>query len=448
MPAPADVAILPPAPAETLRRPPATIARAIAEPQDRLRDERFAILDRHGWLVPPELLPTEFLARPPRERAILGHRAGWLARYVSGYRPWGADVEDVDPAEIVARLEDPTTGAIERQAYMRAFRRLDPAAARTWLEGAWDGLRANDKAMVAALEVGLTDADLPFLERVGNEKNRDRRAMVARVMARLPGSAFTRRLETRGRSLVERKGRFGAGLRLVTPPDTTWTELEADGHAVSTVQWSGGPPRTPDDRTWDALDWHLRLIRPARWCEWLGLDPLPLIEELTKLAPKRWGVGPVPALAVATAMHRDPVFAVAIIEAGDPAMGDQDDLWELIPPRDRPPLVFTVLRRKPTAYEPEEILRGALRAVDGAWTPALRDVAVAEAETAIGQLGGRDRWRALARTRAIVVAAPVEVLPGLVDRLAATDADSRDIIELADARRRFAALVEEAGQTP
>jgi hypothetical protein len=74
-------------------------------------------------------------------------------------------------------------------------------------------------------------------------------------------------------------------------------------------------------------------------------------------------------------------------------------------------------------------------------------VAVAEAEAAIGQLGGRDRWQALARTRAVVVAAPVEVLPGLIDQLAATDADSRDIIDLAVERRRFAALVEGAGET-
>jgi hypothetical protein len=265
-------------------------------------------------------------------------------------------------------------------------------------------------------------------------------------MARLPASAFVRRIETRGRALIERKGRFGTGLRLATPPDTLWAELEADGHAVSTLQWSGGPARTPDDRAWDALDWHLRLIRPARWCEWLGLEPLPFIEELAKLFPHKWGGGPIPASAVATVMHQDQVFAMALIKHGDPYTGVQDDLWELVPPRDRPALVLAVLRRKPAAYEPEEAVRAALRAIDGAWTPALREVAVAEAQAAIGQLGGRDRWVALARTRALVLTVPVDLLPDLMDRLGATDADSRDIIELADARRRFAALVDQAGE--
>jgi hypothetical protein len=224
-----------------------------------------------------------------------------------------------------------------------------------------------------------------------------------------------------------------------------WAELEADGHAVSTVQWSGGPARTPDDRTWEALDWHLRLIRPARWTEWLGLDPVPLMEKLYEVSPKQWGSGPVPALAVATVMHHDPAFAVALVATG--AMtGQDDDLWDLIPPRERPSLVFAALRRKQSGYEPEDVLSPALRAIDGAWTPELREVAVEEAQAAIGQLAGGERWRALARTRAIILAAPIDILPDLIDRLAATNADSRDIIELADARRRFAALVEGAGE--
>src|SRR4029079_16017505 len=109
------------------------------------------------------------------------------------------------------------------------------------------------------------------------------------------------------------------------------------------------------------------------------------------------------ALAVATVTHRDPTFAAALIQHGDPYTGNQDDLWDLIPPPDRPALVFAVLRRRSAAYEPEEALRAALRAIDGAGTPALREVAVAEAQAAIGQLGGRDRWVALARTRAIVL---------------------------------------------
>ena len=428
-----------------MRRPPPAIARAVAEPHERLREERFAVLARRGWLVPPELLPTEFLAKPPRDRAILGHRAAWLSRYVSGYRPVGADIDDVDAAEIVARLDDPATGPIERQSYLRAYRRLDPAAARAWLEGAWDGLRANDKSLVGALEVGLSDADLPFLESVGQEKNRDRRSVAGRLMARLPASPFVRRIEARGRSLVERKGRFGAGLRLVTPPDTLWAELEADGHAVSTLQWSGGPARTPDDRTWDALDWHLRLIRPARWSEWLGLEPLPLIEELAKLSPQKWGGGTGPGTG---GRHRDaprPAFATALIQHGDPTRAGRRPVG----PHPASGPAGARLRR-PAAQA------GRLRTRGGPAQRAPRDRRSMDPGPP-RRGGGRGagghraaRWArtmgALARTRAIVLTVPVEILPDLMDRLGATDADSRDIIELADARRRFAALVDGAGE--
>ena len=230
------------------------------------------------------------------------------------------------------------------------IRRLDPAAARTWLEGAWDGLRANDKAMVAALEVGLTDADLPFLERVGSEKNRDRRAMVGRVMARLPGSAFVRRLEARGGRSSSARVDSARDSAWSHRPTRLWAELEADGHAVSTVQWSGGPrsnARRPDlgcARLAPPADPARPLVRVAR------PGPAATHRGADQARPANDGVsGPIPALAVATAMHRDPVFAVALSSRQATlrrAMRTTSGTSSRH--ADRPPLVFAVLRRKPT----------------------------------------------------------------------------------------------------
>ena len=268
--APEDLPVLRPSAVESLARPPIPVALALREPTSReLRNERLDILLEHGWRVPPELLPAETMGPPLPDPRVLGHRAAWLARYVSGYRPWGAGVEDVPVPEIVERLEDTSTSPVERQAFMRAWRQKDAVAARTWLETAWDKLAANDKAMIAALDIGLAAPDTAFLEQALQERNRDRREVVARLLAALPESRFVARIEARGRSLIERKGRIGTGLRLVVPPDTMWADLDSDGHAVATHQWKGGPVRPPEERTWEALDWHSGLsdrhVGPPGW---------------------------------------------------------------------------------------------------------------------------------------------------------------------------------------
>jgi hypothetical protein len=440
----ADLPILPPAAAEALTRPPVTIALAVREPTRReLRDERLSILLDHGWLVPLELLPSEAMAPPVPDPRVLGHRAAWLARFVSGYRPWGADVEDVSPIVLRERLEDPSTGPVERQAYMRAWRGDDPASAGSWLEAAWGGLSANDKAMVAALRVGLSAADTAFLERILQERNRDRRDLVAGLLAHLPDSAFVQRVEARGTALVERKGRLGTGLRLRIPPDTFWAELEADGHAVSTHQWKGGPARTPEERAWEALDWHLRHIRPARWCEWLGLSVGQVVDEIAKLAPKRWGYSAYAPLAAAAVAHGDHAFATVLVEHVTNVGDTLDALWALIPASDRASVATRVMAN-PSKYDVGESTTGALRALRGAWTPAARDVAAIQMLTYVDHLSGRDRWTALGRLRAFVTGVPIDLLPAIIDRLSATDADSRDILDIAESRQQFARIVAEA----
>ena len=441
---PADLPALEPAPAEARPRPPRPVVVALTDGASPvLRDERVAMLDAHGWLVPPELLPTPALAPPIAHAAALGRRAGWLSRYVSGYRPWGVEGEELGQGEIVARLEAQSTSPVERQAYFAAFRRSDAATARDWLAAAWPTLKMNDKAMVAGLETGLSAADAPFLEAILPERNVERRQVVARLLSRLPSSGYAARVETRGRALVERKNRLTQGLRLVPPSADAYADMEGDGCVVPTEQWSGGPKLSEDDRAYRALDWHARHIAPARWTQWLGLSPAAVIHEFASLAPRQFRSSSA-ALGAGAVLHRDATFAALLLDTADQTLGARkDELWALVPPQDRERLAIKVMR---SADEPDEPI-AALRALDGHWTRSMVSALASDIETWAGRLSERQRWQALTKLRAIATYGPVELLPSLIARLEATDADSRDIVALADARRRFAEAVAQAGGT-
>ena len=445
-PPPSGVAALEPAPTETRQRPPRPVTIALVDDvvTRPMLDERLRLLDERGWLVPPELLPAPLLAPPLGRPATLGHRAGWLSRYVSGYRPWGVEGENLGAQELIERLEAPSTSPVERQAHLRAFRRLDSPAARGWLVAAWPKLSMNDKAMVAALEVGLSDADAPFLEQAIGEKNAERRRVVAALLARLPSSPFVARAEARGRAFVERKSRLSQGLRLMVPPDELYAQMEADGCVVPRKQWAGGPDSTPAERAFQALLWHVGHIAPVRWSSWLGMPTGGVAREFAALSPKGYGMPLlVGALTNAAMLHRDAATAVALLD-GDVAILPTDELWSLVPERDRERLALKHVRTA-SHYEGPG---AALRALDGRWSR--NAIATIDGEIIVwaGRLGGRQRWEALGWLRAIATDGPLELLPSLVARLESTGADSRDIINLAESRRQFAATVAQAGGNP
>lgn len=436
---------LAPAPTEVRSRPPRGVTQALLEMTRRdLRDQRLASLLSEGWLVPPELLPLEWMSPPIAQPAALGRRAGWLSRYVSGYRPWGVEVEPVDPGAVVARLEDTTVSPVERLATFRAYRSMDPNAARTWLASAWSGLTANDKMMVAGLEVGLSGSDEAFLDGVLAERNQDRRAVVTGLLARVPGSAFVGRLESRGRTLVERKGRFQSGLRLVPVSDAMFAEMDRDGSTVAEKFPGGGPVRPREDRSYEAFCTHLRLIAPSRWCDWLGLSAEQIVRESDALAPNQWGQRPSDELAMAAVRHADAPTAVAILSGGHPSQR-QDELWALVPATERAALALKLLKDSETDMRVS--LDAALRAQPRPWDPRFAATVDAEIAQSIGRLAGRARWNELQRLRAFAVELPVELLPAFIDRIDRSEADTRDIAEIADARRRFAAAVAEAQGT-
>jgi hypothetical protein len=121
-----------------------------------------------------------------------------------------------------------------------------------------------------------------------------------------------------------------------------------------------------------------------------------------------------------------------------------DDLWALVPDRDRERLVLKHLHSA-SHYEGPG---AALRSLDGRWSRNAIATIDGEVIVWVGRLAGRQRWEALGWLRAVATDGPLELLPSLIARLESTGADSRDIITLAESRRLFAATVAQAGGTP
>jgi hypothetical protein len=226
--------------------------------------ERMALARRR---LPPELLARvlglkdralRVLAEP-----VLGERGQWLARQNPEWRS-GANASGVDLAEAERVWAEGTPE--ERRAVLTQARKADPARARTWLQTTWAQEKAEHRArFLACLDEGLSPEDEALLELGRKDRAAAVREVARYLLARLPESAFARRMAERARTvLVWEKP---ATLRIQLP--SKWdAEAERDGLDK------------PPAGVGQSEHWLLRLLEvvPVRaWEEWFEATPEQLI---------------------------------------------------------------------------------------------------------------------------------------------------------------------------
>jgi hypothetical protein len=224
-PAPAETApVVPPAAARRLER-------VLAGEQSGLLPEWLAAAAAAGYRVPAATLP-DLLDRGRLDRALrpylaraAGHRAMWLALRNPD---WAYLVAEPVAAADGAPAGDPgiwdTGGRGQRLAHLERLRATDPGAARAALRGTWASEPAADRAaFLATFGRGLGPADEEFLEEALGDRAKDVRQVAAGLLARLPGSAYGRRMAERAAAClrIERPaGAAGERARIVVePPD-------------------------------------------------------------------------------------------------------------------------------------------------------------------------------------------------------------------------------------
>ncbi|WP_027171102.1 DUF5691 domain-containing protein [Methylobacterium sp. 10] len=177
-----------------------------------------------GMRAPPWLLPA--LAPYRREwgetiDAIAGEELDWLDRAcAAGAAPTAPDGAEASPAE--------------RRAAFVAFRLRDPEGARLELESGFRAEKAEMRQnLVSALEIGLSEADAPFLETCLDDRASGVRSAAQALLPRLAGSLFASRMAARARTIlvIESRRKLLGGTKhtlVVTLPEESPT-LARDG---------------------------------------------------------------------------------------------------------------------------------------------------------------------------------------------------------------------------
>ncbi|HEU5158738.1 MAG TPA: DUF5691 domain-containing protein [Streptosporangiaceae bacterium] len=383
-PAPAESApVVPPAAA---RR----IERILAGEHARVLPEWLAAAAGAGYRVPAATLP-DLLERGRVDRALrpliaraAGRRAMWLALR----NPDWAYLVSEPAAQPEAAGGDPrvweTGGRGRRLTYLAHLREVDPAAARAALRGTWLSEPAADRAaFLATFECGLGPADEEFIEEALADRAKDVRQVAADLLARLPGSAYGRRVAERaaGRLRTEplRPGRARDQIRIVVEP--------------------------PDGGT-AALRDLLAHTPPVTWTTLFGLPPakivrLPIADDRGKDVHAGW--------ARAAVLGRDAEWARALLAAGvvadeiEPAV----DLLGVLPAAERETHAAELVRGA-------DGYRGLIRVLDrvpGPWAGELADVVLGALADAAGRA---DAVRYLGRLCRL---ADERLSPGVADRL-------------------------------
>jgi len=264
----------------------------------------------HGYRAPAPLLPV-LLDAAVRERGlttavagVLGARGRWLAGHRPDWRRVAAAVRAGSaPAGASAPVEPgawETGSRAERRRYLAELRERDPAAARELLAAGWSRETGDDRAdLLAVLARALSPGDEEFLEAALDDRKESVRVTARRLLARLPGSAFTRRAARRAAPLLRLEQR-GPRRRLVA-------RLPGGADAAAARDGLSPGPRL--------LTQIVAAAPLAGWAAGLGVDvaelvSLPIGGDLAVVVRAGW--------RQAAIREADPQWARALLAAGWP----------------------------------------------------------------------------------------------------------------------------------
>ncbi|WP_067457692.1 DUF5691 domain-containing protein [Actinomadura macra] len=277
------------APAESVPTVPAVAAgrlgRILAGEQIRVLPEWLDAAAAHGWRVPARLLP-ELLERGRSDRMLrpsiarsAGRRGVWLA------------LQNTDWAYLVGAGDDPGGGADvwetgtrnQRVAFLTRLRGDDPGGARELLCETWVKEPAPDRAaFLATFEHGLSLDDEEFLETALEDRGKDVRQLASDLLARVPGSAYGRRMAARARACVAPQTRAVRGRDqtcvVVEPPREHDEDLARDGVPFHpSGSFTPGGPNGPIGARAAWLREILARTPLSTWTETFGLPPMEIV---------------------------------------------------------------------------------------------------------------------------------------------------------------------------
>ncbi|MGE5334601.1 MAG: DUF5691 domain-containing protein [Nitrososphaerota archaeon] len=270
---------LEPAPAETKTVCPAPVADLIHQLfTSRAHDLLAEALERMNaarLILPPEMVPlvldSATTAQRPLVAQVVGERGAWLGNFNAAWA-WvrNAQAHQLDelPTDADTIWQEGTSA--DRLQVLARWRATDPAKARDEIAAVWRQEKADFRAeLVKALAARLAPDDEPLLESALDDRSASVRAIAQQLLARIPGSAYTRRAASRADALLA----LNRKKLVATPPAEHEKIWERDGIVAKARQGTG-------ERSW----WLMQLIAvtpPAHWVERFGMSPADLIAAAT-----------------------------------------------------------------------------------------------------------------------------------------------------------------------
>jgi hypothetical protein len=263
--------------------------------------ECLRLIAEAGWRMPERLLPQvlELGRKQPELRPVItpiwGKRGLWLAQ----------QLPDGNDAIATTDSGDWETGTRSRRIrYLEQTRLVDPALARTQLEDAFNRENAKDRALfLKTLKVGLSDADLVFLEKGLTDRSQEVQQVAIALLTQLPASSLCQKaIAVLRTAIVDDRSSSSFD---ITPPK----KLDADIQALKLA-----PISTAKQLGKSAVELaHLISWVPlSSWSEQLGVGIPELLERTTQ---SHWRDAIVIGLINATMNQKNAIVAAELLAA-------------------------------------------------------------------------------------------------------------------------------------
>lgn len=273
------------------------VQQILSGPYREAWEEMLDLLRKTGRVLPAAALPLvlEWLAKEKARfeeaRPLLGARGRWLMAQLPEWQPF---LQKPDPKSWqVASLE-------ERKKILLQVRKTNPEAGLQQLRSTWaeDGWKERHE-LLKRLETGLSLSDESFLETCLDDKRREIRQTAAQLLALLPGSALSERLQSYARSML--KFSLTGAWQLSPPeqPPAAWQRDGIDGGGAGT----GGPKALLIRKLWGH-------IAPQLWAPLLGVKPTELPRQIER---GEWSGALTEALTDAIVLFRSSEQADALV---------------------------------------------------------------------------------------------------------------------------------------
>ncbi len=268
----------------------------VVGPHAPVLPEHLFLLKKHGKSLPTAALPAlmklpELPTIWPQIEPLFSESGLWLLRQ---HPDWSARLQHP------SQFNWQTGSRTERLAQLRFWRQQSPSFALELLNSNWEAENPVDKAaFLTCLEIGLSLADEPLLERSLDDRRKEVRQAAAPILAKIPSSQLALRMAKRAEACFS----FANNTVKINNLEEPDLAAQRDGILQIHPGWAGGSKA-------GHLGQLVSLVPPSHWEVFFEKTPAEVLDLFSKTD---WSETLVRACVEATIFHKNANWAAAIL---------------------------------------------------------------------------------------------------------------------------------------